>query len=72
MTLQLRGVADPSIRMFVNPGYSISTSMMPPVGTVRKGDTVTLAGRDLDADTMTVEPACVALLGRSANNMQIK
>lgn len=45
---------------------------MPQVGTIRKGDTVTIAGRDLDAGSMKVEPACVALVSRSATAMQLK
>lgn len=72
VTLQLRGIADPTIRLFVNPGYSISTNLMPQVGTIRKGDLVNVAGRDLDGGMMAVEPSCVALVGRSANAMQLK
>ncbi len=72
VTLKITGRADPTINLAVNPGYSISTNMMPQVGTVRKGDTVTLAGRDLDAGSMKVEPACVALVGRNATSMQLK
>jgi len=72
VTLKITGRADPTINLSVNPGYSISTNMMPQVGTVRKGDTITLAGRDLDAGSMKVEPACVALVGRNATSMQLK
>lgn len=72
VTLKITGRADPTINLAVNPGYSISTNMMPQIGTVRKGDTITLAGRDLDAGSMTVEPACVALVGRAATGMQLK
>ena len=66
------GPRRPDRQSSINPGYSISTNMMPQIGTVRKGDTVTLAGRDLDAGSMKVEPACVALVGRTANNVQLK
>ncbi len=72
VTLRLRGLPDPVINLAVNPGYSISTNLMPQVGTIRKGDTVTVAGRDLDAGSMKVEPACVALVSRSAASMQLK
>ena len=72
VTLKITGRVDPTINLAVNPGYSISTNMMPQIGTVRKGDTVTLAGRDLDAGSMKVEPACVALVGRNATSMQLK
>lgn len=72
VTLRLRGASDPIINLSVNPGYSVSTNLMPQVGTVRKGDTVNLAGRDLDAGSLKVEPACVALVGRSATAMQLK
>ena len=72
VTLKISGRADQTVNLSINPGYSISTNMMPQIGTVRKGDTVTLAGRDLDAGSMKVEPACVALVGRTANNVQLK
>lgn len=72
VTLQLRGVSDPAINLFVNPGYAISTNLMPQVGTIRKGDTVNVSGRDLDAGSLKVEPACVALVGRSATSAQFK
>ena len=72
VTLRLRGASDPIINLAVNPGYSISTHLMPQVGTIRKGDAVNVAGRDLDAGSMVVEPACVALVGRSATAMQLK
>ena len=72
VTLRLRGASDPIINLAVNPGYSISTNLMPQVGTIRKGDTVNVAGRDLDAGSMKVEPACVALVGRNATAMQLK
>lgn len=72
VTLRLRGVPDPVINLAVNPGYSVSSNLLPPIGTIRKGDTVTVAGRDLDAGSMKVEPACVALVSRSAASMQLK
>lgn len=71
-TLRLRGASDPVINLAVNPGYSVSTNLMPQIGTIRKGDTVNVVGRDLDAGSMKVEPACVALVGRSATAMQLK
>ena len=72
VTLRLRGTSDPVINLAVNPGYSVSTNLMPQIGTIRKGDTVNVVGRDLDAGSMKVEPACVALVGRSATAMQLK
>ena len=72
VTLKITGRPDPVVNLAINPGYSISTNMMPQVGTVRKGDTVTLAGTDLDAGAMKVEPACVALVGRSANSLKLQ
>jgi len=72
VTLKLTGRPDTLVKLEINPGYSISTNMMPQVGTVRKGDTVTLAGRDLDAGSIKVDPACVVLAGRSATSMQLK
>lgn len=72
VTLKLTGRPDTLVKLEINPGYSISTNMMPQVGTVRKGDTITLAGRDLDAGSMKVEPACVALAERSATSLQLK
>lgn len=72
LTLRLRNSADPTIYLAVNPGYSISSNLMPQIGTIRKGDTVNIAGRDLDAGSMKVEPACVALVGRNATSMQLK
>ncbi len=72
VTLRLRGTSDPVINLAVNPAYSISTNLMPQVGTIRKGDAVNVAGRELDAGTVTVEPSCVALVGRSATAMQLK
>ncbi len=72
VTLKITGRPDPVVNLAINPGYSISTNMLPQVGTVRKGDTVTLAGADLDAGSMKVEPACVALVGRSANSLKLQ
>ncbi len=72
VTLKLTGRPDTVVKLEINPGYSISTNMLPQVGTVRKGDTVTLAGRDLDAGSIKFEPACVVLAGRSATALQVK
>ena len=72
MVLKITGRPDPVINLSINPGYSIATNMMPQIGTVRKGDTVTLAGRDLDAGSMKVEPACVAIAGRTANSLKLQ
>ena len=72
VTLKLTGRPDTVVNLAINPGYSISTNMLPQVGTVRKGDTVTLAGRDLDAGAIKFEPACVILAGRSATAVQLK
>lgn len=72
VVLKITGRPDPVINLSINPGYSIATNMMPQIGTVRKGDTVTLAGRDLDAGSMKVEPACVAIAGRTANSLKLQ
>jgi len=72
VTLKITGSKDSTLNLAVNPGYVINTNLTPAVGTIRKGDTVTVAGRDLDAGSLKVEPACVALVGRSGNAMQLK
>lgn len=72
VTLKITGRADPVVNLAINPAYSISTNMLPQVGTVRKGDTVTLAGNDLDAGSMKVEPACVAVVGRNQNALKLQ
>lgn len=72
ISLRITGVKDSLIHLAVNPGYAVSTNLAPAIGTIRKGDTVTVNGRDLDAGNLKIEPACVALVSRSATSMQLK
>jgi hypothetical protein len=60
------------IRIAVNPGYLITTNMFPIVSNLRKGDQVKLLGKDLAAGNLAVEPACVKILDRSTDAINVQ
>jgi hypothetical protein len=60
------------IRIAVNPGYQVATNMAPIVSNLRKGDQIKLLGKDFAGGNLTVEPACIKILDRSKDSLNVQ